>query len=285
MQSREPIANDVTLDDRYRLEARLGQGCFGVVYEAFDEELRRPCAVRVLGRDERVDPRAFALRFFSHGARLVRLNHAHAVAVYDYGRTGDDRFFVAMEPVRGRPLSFVLSDRGPLAGIIAASVCERVCSALEDAHRLGIVHGQIAPDRVWLTGRGLEGVKLSGLGHVLLKLEGQHAWPIHALRYAPPELLSEGLATPQGDVYGVGALLFELLTGQPALSGETTTQIALAQAQGISGRGAWYERLCHTNPMLAAIVARCLSANPGDRYESIAHVRHALARTLHVQAA
>ena len=147
------------------------------------------------------------------------------------------------------------------------------------------MHGQIAPDRVWLTGRGLEGLKLAGLGHVALELVEPHTWPIHALRYAPPELLSEGQATPLGDVYGVGALLFELLTGQPALSGETPTQIALAQAQGITSKGAWYEQLCHTSPMLTAIVERCLAAQPSERYESIAQVRSALARTLHVQAA
>ena len=288
MMSREPIApiaNDVRLDDRYRLDALLGHGRFGTVYEAFDEELQRPCALRVLRRDERVDARTFALRFFSHGVRLVRLSHVHAVAVYDYGRTADDRFFVAMEPVRARPVSFLLSGRGPLPGNTAASVCERVCSVLEDAHRLGIVHGQIAPDRVWLTGRGLDGIKLAGLGHLALKLADPHGWPVHALRYAAPELLSQRLATPLSDVYGVGALLFELLTGQPAFSGETPTQIALAQTQGITSKGAWYERLCHTSPILTAIVERALAVEPEHRYESIVALRRALASTLHEQAA
>jgi serine/threonine protein kinase len=285
MMSREPIANDVTLDDRYRLHSRLGQGRFGTVYEAFDEELQRPVALRVLRRDERVDARTFAARFFAHGSRLVRLNHPHVVSVYDYGRTGDDTFFIAMEPVRGRPLSFLLSGRGPFAGSTAALVCERVCAVLEDAHRLGVVHGQLAPDRIWLTGRGLDGLKLAGLGHVALKLFDADTWPVHALRYAAPELLASGHATPEGDVYGVGALLFELLTGHPALTGDSTMEIALAQAQGSTCSGAWYERLCHMNPMLAAIVERCLTVEPSERYQTIAELRSALARTLHVQAA
>lgn len=276
---------NVTVEGRYRLRAVLGQGRYASVFEAYDFELERRVALSMLRREQRKDPRAFALRFFEEGARRVQLVHPHTVRVYDYGRTSDDTFFVASELVRARPLSLVLSGRGPLGPELAVQVCERVCQSLIEAHRLGIVHGHLSPDRVWLTGRGLNGIKVKGHGALGLRSAATPLWPAHAVRYAAPELLAEGAATPASDIYSVGLLLFELTTGRPGCSEDTSMRVALSQRLGGPCRSVWYERLCQTSPTLAAVVRRCLSHAPDERYENVEELREALLQELTVRAA
>jgi serine/threonine protein kinase len=275
----------VTLEGRYELRSVLGQGRFATLFEAHDRELDHQVALRVVRSDECSDARDFAPRFFADGARRVRLVSPHTAHVYDYGRTGDDTFFVAMELLRGRRLSFVLSGRGPLGDLMAAQVCERVCSSLVEAHRYGILHGHLSPERVWLTGRGFDGLKLLGHGTLQLHPRDPSDWPVHSVRYAAPEVLASGHLTPQADVYGAGLLLFELLTGRSAFAEDSATRIMLRHRQGGPCRGAWYEHICHMNPTLAAIVQRCLAPEPRERYESVAQLRAALMHHLVLQAA
>jgi serine/threonine protein kinase len=283
----DPVAarQAMTLEGRYELRSVLGHGRFATLFEAYDRELDHQVALRVVRSDVARDARSYAPRFFADGARRVRLVNPHTAHVFDYGRTGDDTFFVAMELLRGRRLSFVLSGRGPLGDLMAAQVCERVCSSLVEAHRHGIVHGQLSPERVWLTGGGFDGVKVTGHGSLALHPSDPVSWPLSTLRYVAPEVLASGHVTPQADVYGAGLLLFELLTGRAAFTEDSATRIMLRHRQGGPCRGAWYEHICHMNPTLAAIVQRSLATDPCERYDTVAQLRAALMHHLVLQAA
>jgi len=285
MKSPFTLMTEATLEGRYEVQQVIGQGPFCTVFEAFDTEKQREVALQVLRLDPSIDLRTFVPRYFAEGARRVRLVHPHTVRVHDHGRTNDDTFFVAMERLHGRRLGYALSDRGPFTPTAAATVCERVCASLEEAHALDILHGWLTPDSIWLTGRGIEGLKVSG--HCALALHGDDPskWPTHTLRYAAPEVLATATPLPQTDVYGVGLLLFELLTGRPAFSEESSVRLAMRQRDGGPCRGLWYERLCHTCPTLAGILERCLAPHPMARYESMTRVRAALSQHLEVRAA
>ncbi len=265
------------LNGRYQLLRPVGGGRLGTVFEATRVETGERLAVRVIDRSLICDVKHFGERFFAEGARRLALSHNHTLRVLDYGRTEDDRFFLAMDYVQGTPLTSVIARRGPFSPTLAAQICDRVCASLEEAHRHGVTHAHLSPHLVWLTRRGLEGIKVVGFGDPVLRGIAQLLpWQPRHVRYAAPERITGERITASADVYGVGLLLYELIAGRPAFDHDSAVRVLLAQRQGgplnsSFGRAAWSR-----TPHLADIVSRCLEPNPSMRFASIGELRAAL---------
>ncbi|WP_240770437.1 Stk1 family PASTA domain-containing Ser/Thr kinase [Nocardioides sp. GY 10127] len=223
----DPLLGRV-LDGRYRIDAPLARGGMATVYEALDLRLERTVAVKVmrvgLGDDE-----AFAARFVREARAAARLSHPHVVAVHDQG-DDDGVLFLAMELVRGPTLREVIRQEAPMSPTRALALLEPVVSALAAAHRAGVVHRDVKPENVLISSTDAQ-VKVADFG--LAKAVGtdtQHTATggvlIGTVSYLAPELVSEGRSDARVDVYAVGVVLYELLTGRKPHEGDSPIQVA-----------------------------------------------------------
>jgi serine/threonine-protein kinase len=257
---------------RYELVRPLGHGAMATVDLARDVELDRPVALKRLAenlaRDDDLRPR------FVREARLAaRLAHPNVVRVFDVGED-DGRPFIAMEYVEGETLAELVARRGPHASAEVASLGVQACTALAAAHTAGLVHRDVKPQNLLL---GRDGVLKLGdfgiaVGHegTRLTLEGT---VLGTAGYLAPEQARGEQVTAAADLYAVGAVLYELLTGEPPRSISTLVQLGAKEGFEPPDVAA---RAPSAAPELVATVAACLSVSPEDRPRSAA----ALARRL-----
>jgi eukaryotic-like serine/threonine-protein kinase len=218
---------DVLLGDRYRLVRMIGSGGMGTVWEAGDETLGRPVAVKVLSESLAAGERAVR-RFEREAQAAARLSGPYIAAVYDFGRS-EGRPYIVMELVRGETLADRLAREGPLPPQEASRIARQVAEALEEAHRAGIVHRDVKPGNVMLTPAG--DVKVMDFGIAAA------AWAervttsglvLGTPSYLAPEQAKSEKTTPASDVYALGAMLYELVAGRPPFVAESPVALALA---------------------------------------------------------
>ena len=259
----------------YRLTARLGAGGMGVVYRARDERLARDVAVKLLPPALGADATARA-RLVQEARAAAALDHPHVASVYDVGETDGGQVFLAMAFYDGETLAERIA-RGPLDADEAAVLAAQVARALEAAHRAGVVHRDVKPANVMVLPTGGAGggpcVKLLDFGIArvdgsLLTEEGQS---LGTELYMSPEQILGDPVDERTDVWGVGALLYEMLAGQSAFGGLYPAAVSF--------------NVLHRDPRdlgedvpapLAAVVARCLAKAPEDRYASMGALAEAL---------
>lgn len=202
---------------RYRLEARLGEGGMGVVYRARHVLIDRVVALKLIRPDLRGEThlRAWMLR---EARAANRVDHAHIIDIHDIGETEDGELYLVMEYLVGTPLSAELA-RGPMPIARAVDILEQMCAALARAHDLGVVHRDLKSDNILLTQRGgrKDFVKILDFGLAAIARDPRLA-PKGAVfgtpEYMSPEQARGEEATPQADLYALGVLFFEMLTGQ-----------------------------------------------------------------------
>ncbi|GHG25425.1 serine/threonine-protein kinase [Streptomyces filamentosus] len=215
------------LAGRYRLEELLGEGGMGQVWRGTDERLHRPVAVKVLAAP---DDEHLAARLVAEARAAAVVSDAHAVAVHDVGETeldGRTSVFMVMELVHGRPLNEVLAE-GPPPVADAVRWGRQICRALGAAHRAGVVHRDIKPSNVLVTG---DDVKLCDFG---IARRTQPSVPALTMTgmvvgtpgYMAPEQIRGDGAGPAADLYALGCLLYEVLTGRPPFTGEVLAVMA-----------------------------------------------------------
>jgi eukaryotic-like serine/threonine-protein kinase len=245
--------------DRYRLIERLAVGGSAEVWRAHDEQLDRPVAVKRLHPHLLPDD-ASRRRLAAEARAAASLSHAVIVDVYDVDATGEAPALV-MELVDGESLSARIDRDGPLDARAAAAVTADVADALYHAHQRGVIHRDVKPGNVLLGRDGRTRLVDFGIAHSLaesserLTLTGT---VVGTLRAMAPEQLADGPITPRTDLYGLGVVLHEALTGRsPYPSG---SPVALAEAQR-----AGPPRLDGIEPALAAVIASCLAWDPADR--------------------
>ena len=217
---------DRLLDGRYAVESRLARGGMASVYLATDTRLDRRVAVKVMHPGLAEDP-DFVARFNREARASARLSHPDIVAVYDQGED-DGQAFLVMEYVPGATLRAVLHDRGRLSTGEALAVMDHVLAALGAAHDAGLVHRDVKPENVLVTGDGRVKVADFGLaravaGHNLTAADGAL---LGSPAYLAPEQVRDGTADARTDVYAAGIMLFELLTGRPPYVGEHALAVA-----------------------------------------------------------
>lgn len=218
------------LGGRYELGELIGRGGMAEVHRGYDTRLGRPVAVKILRSDHARDT-SFLHRFRREAQSVAGLNHRSIVAVYD---SGEDRTtesggaglsvpYIVMELVEGQTLREVLNDQGPLAPAEAARICEGVLDALSYSHRMGIVHRDIKPGNVMLTADGTVKVMDFGIARAVADTQAtmtQTAAVIGTAQYVSPEQARGETVDNRSDVYSVGCLLFELMTGTTPYTGE-----------------------------------------------------------------
>jgi serine/threonine-protein kinase len=217
---------ETTVDGRYQIIARIASGGMGEVYRAHDSVLDREVALKVLHSNLAGDT-GFIDRFRREARAAAMLGHSNIVAVHDWGST-NGTYFMVMEFVRGHSLRQVLQRAGRLAPAQAAEVTIQVLAALDHAHTRGIVHRDIKPENILVTLDGVVKVADFGLARAFAESAITHApgTVTGTVQYLAPEQVSGDPADPRTDLYSLGVVLFELLTGRVPFHGETSVAIA-----------------------------------------------------------
>jgi serine/threonine-protein kinase len=263
---------------RYELHRRLGRGGMAEVYLARDQLLDRPVAVKVLFPEFATDP-SFVERFRREAQAAANLNHPNIVGVYDWGEASGT-YFIVMEYVDGRTLSEILRSDGPLHPDRAADVAADVAAGLGFAHRNGVVHRDIKPGNVLITQSGQVKVADFGIARAIAAGAEENLTQTGAVMgtatYFSPEQAQGAAVDPRSDLYSLGVVIYEMLTGKPPFAGDSPVAIAYKHVQEspVPPRQA--------NPgipqAMEAIVLKCLAKNPVNRYPSAEDLRADLRR-------
>ena len=214
-----------TLDGRYHVLDRIAAGGMGEVYRAHDVVLERPVAIKVLHRSLAGDA-GLVDRFRREARAAASLNHQNIVAVHDWGSV-DGIYYMVMEYVAGPSVRELLNERGVLAPAQAVDVLDQTLAALQHAHRQGIVHRDIKPENLMVTREGVVKVADFGLARALADAQITEAGTVTGtVQYLAPEQLQGEPADARTDLYALGIVAFELLTGRLPFTGETPMGIA-----------------------------------------------------------
>jgi tRNA A-37 threonylcarbamoyl transferase component Bud32 len=264
------------LGDRYTLLEVLGDGGMARVYLAHDNVLDREVALKVL-RDQYADDEALVERFRREARSAAALNHPNIVQVYDQGRDDDGTYYIAMEYVAGGTLKDRMAREGPLAPKEAAGIASRVAVALEVAHGRGIVHRDIKPQNILLSTSGEAKVADFGIARAASsKAMTETNLILGTAAYMSPEQVRGEPVGPASDLYSLGVVLYEMLTGR--LPYEADDPIATAMKH--INDPAPHPRA--VNPAVSedvdALVVKLLAKAPEDRYASAAELVEDLRR-------
>ncbi|ANS78203.1 Serine/threonine protein kinase PrkC, regulator of stationary phase [Serinicoccus hydrothermalis] len=265
MSAPTPTLYDRVIDGRYQVEAELARGGMATVYRARDLRLDRPVALKVM-RPDLADDDSFVRRFVAEARAAARLSHPHVVGVFDQGEDGDV-VFLAMELVEGPTLRDVITDHAPLSTRRAMALLLPVTEALAEAHRHGLVHRDIKPENVLLAGGRESGVKVADFGLArAVSASGQRAstemlWGTAA--YLAPEQVEHGAIDARADVYAVGLLLFELLTGRKAFPGGDPLRVAYEHVHGAVPRAG--DLVDSVPAAVDDLISRAAATDPADR--------------------
>ena len=270
----DPASPDSPLADRYVLQQRLGSGGMADVYCAEDLVLRRLVAVKILKPELAADP-DLAERFRIEAQAAAQMSHPNIVAVYDRGTAGTSDYIV-MEYVRGETLKERIRRAGRLAPEEAARIALAVLTALEAAHGRHIVHRDITAGNVLLDEAG--GVKVADFGIALVGASAltRTGTLLGTSSYLSPEQAQGQRADERSDLYSLGVVLFEMLTGRLPFGGENDVAVAV---QHVSASPPDPRSFVPGLPSaLVAIVAEAMQKRPDDRYQSAAEFASALLR-------
>jgi serine/threonine-protein kinase len=257
------------LNGRYEVESRLGEGGMATVFGGSDRLLGRKVAIKVLARQYAKD-RTAVERFRREAQAAAGLNHPNVVSVFD---TGSDEgvHYIVMEQVQGRTLADIIRNESALPPSRAADIAVGICRALASAHEKGMVHRDVKPGNVLLTPEG--GVKVADFGIArvasvdTLTATGS---VMGTASYLSPEQARGGSIDPRSDIYSLGCVLYEMLTGKPPFDGETPLSIAYkhVEEQPVPPSS--------LNPAvpaeLEAVVEKAMAKDPDDRYGSAAEM-------------
>ncbi|GAA3121950.1 hypothetical protein GCM10010466_11080 [Planomonospora alba] len=250
-------AGDV-LNRRYLLQEQIGRGGMSVIWRGFDQSLQRMVAIKVLEADLGAD-RELIRREARATARLI---HPGAIEVYDYGETVTPRgrlaAYVVMPLLEGRPLADRIAE-GPLPWAEAVAVAAKIATVLAAAHERGVVHRDVTAENVLLTE---DGAKLLDFGiAAFVGEEDDRTCEYGTPPYVAPERLTGRVADPASDVYSLGVLLFEMLTGAPPYPERTWEEIESARRDGPPPE----VRAPGLPPGIAALCRSCLAHEPASR--------------------
>jgi serine/threonine protein kinase len=220
---RDPLVGRV-VDGRYAVTARIARGGMATVYLALDRRLDRDVALKVMHGHLADDPQ-FTARFIREARSAARLSHPGVVAVFDQGED-DGLLYLAMEYLQGRSLREVLGELGVLTPGEALDVVEPTLEALAAAHAAGIVHRDVKPENVILTDDGRVKVADFGLARAATAMTSTSGVLMGTAAYMAPELIADGVADARGDVYAVGVMIFEMVTGRQPFAGDVPLRVA-----------------------------------------------------------
>jgi beta-lactam-binding protein with PASTA domain/predicted Ser/Thr protein kinase len=255
---------DTLFDGRYRIVRKLGAGGMADVYLAEDQELGRRVAIKILnGRHANDDQ--FIERFRREAKNAAALNHPNIVSIYDRGEA-EDTYYIAMEFLDGRTLKELIVTRGKAPVNVTIEYASQILSALRFAHRHGIVHRDIKPHNVLVDAEGRVKVTDFGIARAGTSQMTEAGSIVGTAQYLSPEQARGGEVDQRSDLYSLGVVLYELLTGKTPFDGETPVEIAMKH---LSNAPKPPSELRSDIPReLDMVVMRALAKDPDDRYQS-----------------
>ena len=265
-------------DGRYRILRKLGSGGMANVYLAEDEELGRRVAIKILN-DRHASDESFVERFRREAKNAAGLSHPNIVSVYDRGEA-EGTYYIAMEYLEGRSLKDRIVSEGPLPIASAIEVTRQILRALSFAHGRGIVHRDIKPHNVILAQDGDSEPRFKvtdfGISRTTTSQMTEAGSIVGTAQYLSPEQARGAAVDQRSDIYSVGIVLYELLTGRLPFTGDTPLEIAMKHLSEIPKPPS--EVRPEVPADLDMVVLRALAKDPEDRYESAQEMERELAR-------
>jgi beta-lactam-binding protein with PASTA domain/predicted Ser/Thr protein kinase len=268
-------------DGRYRILRKLGSGGMANVYLAEDEELGRRVAIKILN-ERHANDESFVERFRREAKHAAGLSHPNIVSIYDRGEA-EGTYYIAMEYLEGRSLKELIQSRGPAPVSIAIEYVRQILSALRVSHRTGVIHRDIKPHNVLVDGEGRLKVTDFGIARAGPSQMTEAGSIVGTAQYLSPEQAQGAPVHESSDLYSVGIVLYELLTGEVPFSGETPVEIAMKHLSKPPTRPS--ELRPEIPHDLDLVVMRALAKDPDERYQSADEMDADLARVargLHV---
>ena len=273
-------ASTQTYGSRYAVIERVGTGGMAAVYRARDELLGRDVALKVLSERLSRDG-SFGERFRREAQSAANLNHPNIVSLYDYG-ADNDTYFIVMEYIDGRTLADIIRDEGPLLPERAAEIAADVAAALSRAHNADLVHRDIKPANIMITSSGQTKVTDFGIARALTRGDDQTVTQtgmvIGTAAYLSPEQAQGNPVDARSDVYSLGCVLYEMLTGRAPFSGDTPLAIAYKHVRESAPPPS--SANSDVPPELDAVIMKSMSKNPDNRYSSATEMKQDLDRFL-----
>ncbi len=274
------LAGMQVADGRYELVEVLGEGGMAWVYRALHLLLDRDVAVKLLKPSSSEMQEQYTLRFEREARLASRLNHPHIVSTIDFGRTEAGLMYLVTEFIKGKPLHRVIWEAKQLPFSRAVDIFHQVLAAMDEAHDIGVIHRDIKPENIVVnqlrSGEDFVKVLDFGIAVAVGRTEGRVTEAgsfVGTPGFMSPEQIMCKDATERSDIYALGALLYELLTGRPMFDDEAP--MALMQTQ-LAGKYLPLAEVAKGNPELAVfdpVIDRATARNPEDRHGSIAELR------------
>jgi serine/threonine-protein kinase len=275
---------------KYSVDQRLGEGAMGVVYRARQLALDRTVALKVLHRELNADD-GFAERFSGEARAASRLDHPSSIRVIDFGQEPDGLLYLVMEYVEGLDLFELIMERGPLKPAQIVTVLSQVLAALAVAHDMAVVHRDLKPDNIMIVrgksddGQTIDVVKVCDFGIAKIldapapdrgsrRKRGSTGIVVGTPAYMSPEQARGEKLDARSDLYSVGIVLYELLTGAVPFDGDSVISVALKHVSEIPIPPS--SVVPGVDPDLEAICLRALSKKPAERFQNAREMRLAL---------
>ncbi len=270
------------LGDRYELQEPIGRGGMATIYRAVDLRMGRTVAAKILREVYSTDPK-FVTRFQREARAASALQHPNIVQVFDYGQSGES-YYIVMEFVDGADLRRYLKKQGVLSNERAIEIAHDVALGLGAAHKRGIVHRDVKPQNVMLNDAGLVKLTDFGIASMYKDAEAERltttGMTLGTVQYYAPEQAQGEIVSPAADIYALGIVMYEMMTGRTPFDGDTPVAVAMRHIQDIPAPPSNFNP--RITPGLERIILRCLEKDPRDRYrdgDSLAYALENLARS------
>jgi len=278
------VVKNKVLGGRYVLLEKVGGGGMAVVFKATDTILNRTVAIKLLRNEFSNDPE-FVKNFDNEAQAAASLSHPNVVNIFDVGKDNDDHYIV-MEFIDGKTLKEVIQERAPLPCAEVVEITKQICDALEHAHQNQIIHRDIKPHNILINKFGMVKVTDFGIARAVTSSTITHQADsvLGSVHYFSPEQARGGVATASSDIYSLGIVMYELLTGKLPFSGDSPISIALKHLQDELTEPSIYNQDIPKN--LENIVLRALAKNPLQRYKTAEQMsrdlKYALSKGNHI---
>ena len=275
------------INDRFKISALIARGGMGKVYRAEQAPLGRICAVKVLNPNYagEHDPE-FHKRFFLEASIASKLTHPNTVTIFDYGRTEDDIYYMAMEYLEGQTLHRAIREAAHFPEERAAHVARQICRALREAHSLGVIHRVLKPANIFLVEHGDETdfVKVLDFGLVKNVSESkgedltQTGLFMGSPKYMAPEQIQGERVDARTDIYSLGIILYEMITGKVPFDRANSVNILMAHVSEEAPPLRQINPNADLSDALEETIWRCIAKDPDQRFRSMDEVLAALKR-------
>jgi serine/threonine-protein kinase len=286
----DPLIGRV-IADRFRITSLIARGGMGKVYRAEQAPLGRLCALKILNPNYNgdADPE-FHRRFFREASIASKITHPNSVTIFDYGKTDDEIYYMAMEYLEGQTLHQALRAQGTIREERAGRIAVQICRALREAHSLGVIHRDLKPANIFLSRHDDDEdfVKVLDFGlvkHISERPEEQLTQTglfMGSPKYMAPEQIQGGHVDARTDVYSLGIIMYEMLAGKVPFDRPTSVNILMAHV------GEPPPPMREVNPNLVCspafeeLVMRCIAKDPAERFASMDEVLQAIKRAHNV---